>query len=221
MSEVVGREIVFKTPIQAYDIATGSVVSVDRYLDGQPLKYDSWTSYMLEAQRAGKRIATSSEWSGVQRYHADRNPEFEERFANTVACTGTVIDFDAGILMEGVTINDDGTIKEAKTVLGRKDGIVFPHSSGYIKDLSEACMPVFAYLHGIADPKRELPDIAYSSIFSFPSFIGYVGRGGPVGRTSARFNVSLRPISAGPPLIWYDAWLVDENIPNSAAFLVE
>src|SRR3989344_637312 len=208
-TDITGAKHVFKTPVQAYDLATGQLVSADRYLSGQPMEADYWQNQMLKARRAGRRICYSNEWSGAQRYLREAHQEQELRLADTAAWTGTLLDFEDETLKEGITLNDDGTIRGARTVLGRKDSIVLPHSSAYVKDLDDVHMPLIAYLHGgVINPKRELHNYAYLWITSNgirPVVRGYWGFRDRDGR---RGNVAA---DYGPAGRGFAAWVVDEE----------
>lgn len=172
---------------------------------------------MLKAHRTGRRICYSNEWSSAQRYYIKRNPEFEARFVNTVAWTATVLDYTDETLKEGITLNDDGTIAKADTVLGRKDKIVLPYSSAYVKDLPEDCMPLIAYLHGVTNPKRQLPDYALVSVITRgirPLVRGSVVRGlwGLHDRNYWRVSsyAYYAPVDGR-----FAAWLVDEKLSEN------
>jgi len=171
---------------------------------------DIWQNQMSKAQRAGKRLSYSNEWSGAQRHYEQSDPHHEEKFVDTAAWTGTVLDFGDETLKEGIILNPDGTIASAKRVLGQKDKIILPHSSGYVKDMKDGHMPLVAYLHGVKDPKRELPDYAYLWV-EFKGIrpavrgdwlVGYVGR--PVGVNAI----------CGPASRRFAAWQVDEERPK-------
>ncbi len=148
----------------------------------------------------------------------------EKTLVGTAALTGTVLDFGdetlkEGIVLndEGIVLNDDGTIASARA-LGNKDKIVLPHSSAYVKDLPDACMPLVAYLHGVKDPKRELPDYAY--VWVEPRGIRPVVRGlwGIGGRDGGWVGVYA---DYGPAGGWFDAWQVDEKRPENVITLQE
>lgn len=206
-------QTVYKVPVNAYDIATGELVPADRYLHDQPMDVDLWQNQMLKAQKAGRRIVYSNEWSGIQRYEKSKNPDFEARFVDTVAWTGTVLDFGDETLKEGITLNGDGTIAEAEVVLGRKDKIVLPYENRCVKDLPEDCMPLISYLHGVKDPKRELPDCA--CIWVTPVGLRNVVRRGDWAwhdDDGRRVAVLTRYV---PTDCRFAAWLVDEKLSEN------
>lgn len=201
---------VFKVPVRAYDLATGEVTTVDRYFPGQSMSPDTWQNQMLKAHRPRERLSYSNEWSGAQRHYVQSNPEYERQFVEATAWTGTVLDFGDETLKEGIVLNSDGTIASSGKVLGKKDKILLPHSSAYVKDLSDKHMPLVAYLHGVKDPKRKLPDYAYLWLES--RGIKPVVRGGwdVGGRGYRRVDVI-----AGPADWWFAAWQVDEKRPKN------
>ncbi len=218
MPVTVEKRTVFKMPVRAYDITTGELVSMDRYLHGQQMEADLWQNQMLKAQRTGKRINYSNEWSGAQRYLGQRHPDQELRLVDTVAWTGTLLDYTDETLKEGITLNEDGTIASAKTTLGKKEKVVLPTSSAYVKDLNDTHMPLISYLQGVKNPKRELPDYAY--VWVTPSGIRPVVRGvWPWhGRDGGRVAVYAGCAPAGGR---FAAWLVDEKLPENAVTLAE
>jgi len=152
---------IFRVPMRVYDISSGTYRTFTRYFDEQPLDACKWTEQMLKAQGLGRRLSYSNEWSNAQKYLFKHNSEQEQHFIDTIAWTGTVLDFDDETLKEGIILNDDGTIAESRTVLRKKDGILLPHSSEYIKDLDDRYMMLISKLHGLKNPKRDLPDYAY------------------------------------------------------------
>ncbi len=202
---------VFRVPVQAYDLSTGELVAADRYFSGQPMGADTWINQMLKAQGARKRLAYSNEWSGAQRHYRKTDAEQEKKLVDTAAWTGTVLDFNDETLKEDIVLNPDGTIASAKT-LGKKDKIVLPHASGYVKDLPDACVRLVAYLHGVANPKRELPDYAYvwvnaNGIKPVVRSAWLVGR-----RDGGRVGVDA---GCGPAGGGFAAWQVDEKRPEN------
>ncbi len=167
---------------------------------------------MLSAQALGKRISYSWEWSVAQRYLRGHQPEQEQKLVDTIAWTGTVLDFSDETLKEGITLNDDGSFKEARIVLGRKDGVFLPPKSAYVKDLDDKYMRLVSHLHGFKDPKRELPDYAYLGVNPNANKDGR----NPVVRGRWDFRHRLRRhvhVDAGyfAACGRFAAWLVDEK----------
>lgn len=131
-------------------------------------KTGTWYNLTSEAQNSGHRLPTFAEWFLGRRYLEEKHPQEERDFIEgPLEITGTVLDFDNEKLLEGIELSPDGfhfLVKSAKTRLGRKEGILLPPVSSYIKDLGEAYMPLASHLWGVADPQRELPDYAYLQI---------------------------------------------------------
>jgi hypothetical protein len=207
------NEKIFEVPMQIYNISTGRYETATRYLPEFPKNDLIWKIHVQEAQKSGKWLTTSKEWSAVDRYFAEKEPEQEKRFVYTIAFTGTVLDYRDNTLKEGVVLNPDGTIASAKTVLGEKEGIYLPHKSEYVKNLDGKHMPLISYLYDIKDPKRELPCNAFLEVEASDlriivrgGFCGIYGR--DAGRTCISANES--PTSWG-----FAAWFVDETMPEN------
>ena len=135
----------------------------------RPAVIDLWANHMLEAQAQGKRLISSDEWSKVQRYINFHKRGFERYFSKVPTLTGTVLDYSDGTLKEGVTLNDDGTIKDAKIVLGEKQGIYLPSGGSLVRTLFEPrnkgkYVRLMSCLYGLRDPEKEL----FSSEFDEP-----------------------------------------------------
>jgi len=209
---------VFKVPVRAYDLSTGEVTTVNRYFAGQPMSPDTWPNQMLKAQNSGKRLSYSNEWSGAQRQYKQSNPKQDEQFIAEVAWTGTVLDFGDETLKEGIVLNDDGTIASAKKVLGKKDKIVLPPASAYVKDMNDKHMPLIAYLHGVKDPKRELPDYAYLWVESKGIRPAVRGDWFVLNRGNWRVGVlaGFDPVNRR-----FAAWQVDEERPKDVITTAE
>lgn len=149
-------------PLSIYDVASGGIRSLTLYFDAKKSRTGDWYDLMLEAQRQGKRFAYSSEWFNGRRYLEQNNPQAEEDFITGVSeWTGTVLDYEQGALLEGITLDPDKSIASVKTRLGKKEGILLPPQSAYVKDLDDKYMALAIHLWGVQDPKRELPDYAY------------------------------------------------------------
>lgn len=210
-------EKIFKVPLRVYDLSTGEYRTVTIYHSGSPMGDNAWGNQMLKAQALGKRPSYSREWSGTQRYMKERQPEQELKLVDTVAWTGTILDFNDGTLKEGITLNDDGSFREVRIVLTGKDGIFLPDESKYVKDLGDEYMGLVSHLHGLKDPKRELPDYAYLWIDPKANKDGrnpvVRGRWSILCREDWRVDVKADCDAAGRR---FAAWLVDENKPDNA-----
>ncbi len=164
------KPAVFKVPVKSYGVSTDGLVDTERYFEEEPMEPDVWQSQMLAAQRSGRRLCFSSEWSSAQRHYS--GSEQEEKLVYIRALTGTVLDYEHEELLEGIELRDDmpldemrenplGAVKSVATRLGMRDGIVLPHSNVYVRDLPNKYMKFVAYLHGVKDPKRDLHEGAY------------------------------------------------------------
>ncbi len=154
-------------------------------------------------------IASFARLSGDEhegRRLSEPNPAQEK----LIAWTGTVLDFGDETLKERIVLNNDGTIASSRA-FGKKDKIVLPHSSAYTKDLPDKCMPLIAYLHGVEDPKRELPDYAYVRVDA--NGIKPVVRGGWLVDRHGDGRVLVRA-DYGPAYGGFAAWQVDEKRPE-------
>lgn len=149
---------VFKFPLRTHDAATQQRGVSYRFLDSRRMSADSWNNQMLKAQSYGRRIAYSYEWFIARRHFENSSYHQGSGLAYATIWTGTVIDFTDETLKEGIRLNENGTIETARIVLGRKDGIRLPHSNVFLKDLGEEYIPLFSYLTGLKDPKKELGD---------------------------------------------------------------
>ena len=198
-------EEIFEVPIgrYEYDLVTREINPRAIEFDRRPLGVDFWHNQMLKAQKAGKRISYSNEWSDIYDYLGTRDREFQRHFLDTPSWTGTVLDFTDNTLKEGITLNEDGTIADAKIVLGEKDGIILPRSRCHLRNLDKECLPCFAYLLGIKDPKKELSPDTYMWIT--PSGIRPVARGMPYPRTDSHVLIDA---DYSPKEKWFSAWMV-------------
>jgi len=155
---------IFRVPISIYDISAGQYKPIELYIHSPKSEIGSWHDLMWEMQRLGLgvRLAYSSEWFRGRQYLEKNHPEAEKDFIERPCeWTGTVLDFNDETLKEGITLCRDDIIASAKTILGKKQGIILPHENKYIKDLGDEYMPLVRHLWGVEDPKRELPDYAY------------------------------------------------------------
>lgn len=216
-NQILGEKI-FRVPVQTYDVHNVYTTS-PIYFASSPMGDDTWENQMLKAHARGKRISYSREWSGTQRYMKEHQPEQELKLLNTPAWTGTVLDFNDETLKERISLNPDGSFREARIVLARKDGILLPSESAYVKDLDDKYMPLVAHLHGLRDPKRELPDCAYLWINPKANRGGINPLVNPLVRgrslhdreatrvvVDSYFDVAFRRFAA---------WLVDEKKPDN------
>ena len=152
---------ILKIPLRIYDVENGYRNS-ELYFAYPKSETGMWHELMLKAQNSGLRLAYSSEWYLARKLLENKHPEYEKDFIEGPSeWTGTVLDYDKEELIEGITLNPDKSIKNVKTKLGKKEGIILPHSSSYIKDMDDKYMPVISQLWGVKNPKRELIDYAY------------------------------------------------------------
>ncbi len=164
MSIVAPRRIL-NVPLHRYDVLAQDYVDSRPYVASPKSELGNWYQLMLKAQNSGRRLATSAEWFLSRAYLQANRSEEEADFINgPLEWTGTVLDSEREELLEGIELNPDESIKSVNARLGRKEGIVLPGKSAYVKDLGDDHMPLAKHLWGVQDPKRELPDYAYLSI---------------------------------------------------------
>lgn len=162
---IIAPKRVVKVQLHAYDAGVKSYRDSDLYVHNPKSETGTWQECMLRAQNAGTRLAYSSEWFLARQYLEKNRPEEETDFINgPLEWTGTVLDFEHEELLEGITLNDDTSIKNTTIRLGKKDGIIMPHKNSYVKDFDDRYMLLASHLWGVQDPKRELPDYAYLGI---------------------------------------------------------
>ncbi len=174
-TEIIAPKRILRVPLRVYDISTKGYRDSELYVSNPKPTIGTWPEKMLEAQNSGRRSAISAEWFLGRRYLETNRPKEEQDFiSGPLEWTGTVLDFSTGELLEGIELNPDGSIKTAKR-LGKKEGVVLPDKSAYVRDLGEEYMPLAQHLWGLEDPKRELPD--YTCLWISPGFRPVV-RGG-------------------------------------------
>jgi len=168
----------------------------------RPAVIDLWANHMLEAQAQGKRLIHSGEWCMAQRYVSTSKGKFEKYFCKVPAVTGTVLDYNDKTLKEGITLNEDGTIKDAKIILGEKDGIFLPEESSVVRLLNKRYFPLISYLQGIDDIRTD------SFYFDAPLAVRKPAGIVPVVRASAW------PRSPWQATIDIDGYTRDEFLPT-------
>src|SRR3989344_1021922 len=152
---------ILEIPMRIYNAASGRTEELTLYFDSHKSDIGTWYEKMLGAQESGRRLPTSAEWFLGRGYLQQNNPQAERDFITWAGeWTGTVLDYERGVLLEGITVNPDRTI-DAKIRLGKKEGFQLPQESRYVKDMSDRYMRTIAHLWGIEDPKRDLPDYVY------------------------------------------------------------
>jgi len=166
---------VLNVPLHRYDVTAQDYVDSKLYITSPKSELGTWYKLMLEAQNSGRRLPTSAEWFLAREYlHASKWEEEADFVRDAAEWTGTVLDYDNGQLLEGITLNPDGSIKTAKR-LGKKDGILLPTEGGYVKNLGDEYMLLVSQLWGVKDPKKELR--AHTYLWITPGFRP-VARGG-------------------------------------------
>ncbi len=164
-------------PLRIYDVLTGEYVEKTVRFDAKKSRTGDWYDLTLEAQRLGKRQNHSNEWFLGRQYLEHDNPKAERDFIEgPLEWTGTVLDYDREEIQEGLILNPDKSIASVGTRLGRKEGILLPDKSGYVKDFHQKYMGTMSQIWGVEDPMRGLPDYAY--LYVTPNGFRPVVRGG-------------------------------------------
>jgi hypothetical protein len=154
--QLVEPTMIFRVPLSVYTVPTGYEARA-LYVHARKTKAGTWNELMLEAQNSGCRLPTSAEW--YQARSALENTEAEKDFLEgPPEWTGTVLDYDKGELLEGITLGPGGEIESARR-LGAAQGIILPTKNGYIENMPAEYTSLVAHLWGV-EPKV-LPGYTY------------------------------------------------------------